>query len=363
MSENGYPPDTDKLYVYAIIPGQVSLTFDVAGLGDDEAEVYTIPQAGLAAVVSASPLPDYRRLDRQAAVRYLIAHQRVLETVMSQFPLLPVKFGTVLPGAGSVTLMLEDGGPLFRSTIEQVNHLVQMELVVMWNPQDVFKEIGSEEDIVHIMTQAAAHPETVTKADRVGLGQLVQASLERRRTALRQQALTFLLDVVLDAKPNPLMDDRMAVNVALLLAKKNQDVLYQRLDELDRSFAGKLDFKCVGPLPPYSFAMAEVQVPCFEEVTTARRQLGLAETTPVSEIRRAYRQLASQLHPDRNPQDSLAQTRMTELTQAYQLLTAYAQSRARTLPPADWDQVLCHLDRPTVERTLLISVHRQEAMA
>jgi hypothetical protein len=71
------------IYVYAIIPTGNQVIFDeVAGVDDEYDEVYTVPHRDLAAVVSASPLADYRGLKRDEAVRYLVPHQRVVEAVM-----------------------------------------------------------------------------------------------------------------------------------------------------------------------------------------------------------------------------------------------------------------------------------------
>ncbi|MBI4759358.1 MAG: DnaJ domain-containing protein, partial [Chloroflexi bacterium] len=117
-------------------------------------------------------------------------------------------------------------------------------------------------------------------------------------------------------------------NVALLVDKAGRGALDQRLKSLDEEFEGRLHFRCVGPLPPYSFATVEVQVPSFETVDEARRLLGLGEAATPGEIKRAYHRLASRLHPDHNPNSPEAEARMAELTQAYRLLTAYADSQA-----------------------------------
>jgi hypothetical protein len=364
MTKNTCAPHSAKgLYTYAIVPATESLILEVSGVDDEHPEVHAVPNDGLSAIVSASPLTDYRGLDRLEAARYLVAHQRVVEAVMEQSPLLPVKFGTVLPDVSWVSRMLDQAGHLLRTTLDTFARLMQMEMVVLWNLAEVFQSIGQEKEIVRLKAQAAAHPLAISEADRVGLGRLVQASLERRRAALCQRMLASMRDITLDIVTNPLMDDSMVVNLALLVARSRQAVLYQRLDELDEEFDGRLNFRCVGPLPPYSFATVEVQLPCFEQVNRARCQLGLAETASPPDIRRAYRRLAAQLHPDHNRQDPYAQTRMTELTQAYRLLSAYAERNAPACAPTDAVGAQCHFDRPMVEQTVLISVKRQEAAA
>jgi hypothetical protein len=177
----------------------------------------------------------------------------------------------------------------------------------------------------------------------------------------------------------------MVANVALLVDEAGRGSLDQRLKSLDEEFEGRLLFRCVGPLPPYSFATVEVQAPSFEAIDEARRCLGLEETVPPGEIRQAYRWLASQLHPDHNPDDPQAEAHMAELTQAYKLLTDYAENTQRSrgakeqgsqgagkrrsggaeerrTAPLHLRPSAPRLDfsREAVEQTLLIAIRRQE---
>ncbi|HVM72843.1 MAG TPA: DnaJ C-terminal domain-containing protein [Anaerolineales bacterium] len=56
--------------------------------------------------------------------------------------------------------------------------------------------------------------------------------------------------------------------------------------------------------------------------------LGVARTASANEIKTAYRKLAMQYHPDRNPGDKQAEERFKEINEAYQVLSD-AQKRAR----------------------------------
>ncbi len=352
-------------YIYAIIPTGDQAIFDVGGVDDDHDEVYSIPHRDLAAVVSASPLVDYQGLKRDQAVRYLVAHQRVVEAVMQEFAVLPVKFGTVLSDESGVRHLLEQGESVFSAALEKLAGQVQMEVVVLWNLQEVFQEIGNELRS-NVQTFKLSN---VTDAERIAIGQMVQASLAQRRTALRDRLLPSLQEVALDLVVNPLMDDSMVANVALLVDEAGRRALDQRLELLDKEFGGRLRFRCVGPLPPYSFATVEVQIPSFQAVDEARCLLGLGETATPGEIKRAYHRLASQLHPDHNPNSPEAEARMAELTQAYRLLTAYAENvhrpptadRRRLTPAVSGQPSAVVFSREAVERTLLIAIRRQEA--
>jgi len=56
--------------------------------------------------------------------------------------------------------------------------------------------------------------------------------------------------------------------------------------------------------------------------------LGVARNASASEIKGAYRKLAMQFHPDRNPGDKQAEERFKEMNEAYQVLSD-PQKRAR----------------------------------
>src|SRR6478672_3030355 len=49
--------------------------------------------------------------------------------------------------------------------------------------------------------------------------------------------------------------------------------------------------------------------------------LGLAQSAPADEIKKAYRKLAVQFHPDKNPGDKKAEERFKELSEAYEILS------------------------------------------
>jgi curved DNA-binding protein len=81
--------------------------------------------------------------------------------------------------------------------------------------------------------------------------------------------------------------------------------------------------------------------------------LGISRSASTEEIRKAYRKLAMQYHPDRNPDDKQAEERFKELNEAYQVLndpqkrahydrvgSAYSNWQRRGAPSGgfDWNQ-------------------------
>lgn len=345
-------------YVYGIIATRTPVTFDAAGVDDQGGEVSTVCHRGLGAVVGPTDRADFGGMTRQEALRYLVAHQRVVERVMEQFTVVPVKFGTVLPDQTRVRRLLEEWHTLLRSTLEGLADRAQLEVVVTWDLAAVFQEIAAEEEIARAKARVAGRSPEEVAAARVAVGQLVKASLDRRQAELQNHLIPRLRDAALDLVANPLLDDHMVANVALLLDGAGREVLDRQLLELDRQFQGRLNFRCVGPLPPYSFATVEVEVPTFAAVCEARHRLGLGERATLDEIKRAYRRVAAQLHPDVNPNGENAEARMAELGEACRLLTAYGRSQVSGQRGAR--ETMCTFDEQAVARSVLVSVVRQE---
>jgi hypothetical protein len=346
-------PNQNGYYLYGIVAATEQRSFKV-----DELEVQLLPHDSLAAIISPASRTDYRRLERQEAVQALAIHQRVTEVVLREFALLPVKFGTVLPTIAHIERLLTQGKALFQEQLGKFTDSVQMEIVVLWDVAKVLQEIGNQEQIVQLKTQLALQPPEETTAERIALGKMVKAALEWRRSELQNSLISSLREVVLDLIGNPLMDDSMVANVALLVNQECRGKLEERLVALDREFESQFIFRCIGPLPPYSFATVEIQIPTFETLNKARLRLGLSEkATAALEIKQAYRHLVTTLHPDQNPEMPDAQAQLQEVIQAAELLNLFVESQGiaknEALPVYDFSEA-------TVAQTFLIVVRRQE---
>lgn len=350
-------------YIYAIIPTDDRIIFDISGI-DDADDVYTIRYAGLSAVISDVGANNFQGMSRENALQRLAAHQRVIEAVMHDYPVLPVKFGTILPNEASVHSSLAQGATLFKAALAQFGDKRQIEVVVLWDLPKIFAAIGAEPEIATLKAEIVSRPTEATLAERVAFGQAVQASLVRRRAALSGQVLAMLDGVARDIVVNPTMDDSMAVNLAILIDQAQSAELDERLRRLDQALDSQCQIRCVGPLPPYSFATVAIQAFAFEPIDAARRRLELNEVVAGSEIKHAYRAHAALTHPDLNGRDADAEERMAALTKDYKLLSLYAESQAMQQPGGDErhtrDERRCWFSRDIVEQTLLIMMSRQD---
>lgn len=345
-----------RIYLYAVIPGDARPKLEIAGPGSDAPRLRIIRGDALAAVVGAAPAADFHAMPREQAVRYLLAHQRVVEAVMRSSAALPVKFGTTLPDEASVVGMLNRGRSLLEAPLVELAQYVQVELIVSWNIDDIVREVAAGDAIVRLKAQIAAQAGGASGEQRIAVGKLVKEGIDRHREDCRSRIVAAVRAVAADVVENALMDDRMIVNLALLLPKDAGDALDARLAALDREFGERLHFRCVGPLPPYSFATVEVSLPSFETIDRARHALSLGESAGLADIKSAYRRQIRQIHPD------LAATKPAgdagRLTDAYRTLVNYAAA----LPAGAARNAAsegCRFDRGAVEGSILVMVRRQ----
>lgn len=342
-------------YVYGIIPSDQLVSLPGDGVSAHPGGIHTVPYDGIAAVVGPSDQDDYQGLAREELVKVLLEHQRVVEEVMSAYPVLPARFGTVLADEARVIDLLTRGHDLFAGELDRLAACVQMEVVVQWDLEQVFVELSRDERIAQVRAAAAA-PAADAEALRILLGQTVQALLEERRAALKDRLLPRLQEAGREVHANACMDDKMILNLALLVDEEGRLRLDALLPELDAELEGSLDFRCVGPLPPYTFATLEVEAPCFADTERARGLLELPiEVTP-GQVKAAFRRLASRLHPDVNPDAEHSEEAMAELAWAYKLLSRFVDAACEGETAR-----VCRLGRPSVEQALLFDIRRQEA--
>ena len=285
--------------------------------------------------------------------RLLIAHQRVIEQLMRTTCVLPVKFGTQMPDEKGVREVLERECPLLDSVFAQLHGCTQSEVLVTWDINAVFADVAIEEPIARLRAQIADNAEAATAALRVALGKLVKEALDRRRAEVATRVSDALRAIAIDAIANPVVADRVVVHLMLLLKTDALGELDRCLDRLDATYGGQLCFRCVGPMPPASFATLEIEFLRGDEIERASRLLGVALPASRDEVRSAYRRLARAAHPDTAERCGNSAGTMAALTDAYKVLVRYARAHK-----TDWQN---DGSRAIAAPAVLVSIRRQDA--
>jgi hypothetical protein len=213
---------------------------------------------------------------------------------------------------------------------------IELDVVALWRDLDsVLREIGEEEEIQRARAAIESRPPKETTEERVRIGQLVKARLDRCREERAADIVQTLKGLAQDMLPHALLDDRMILNTAVLVERSREGEVGQALDRLNGRCAERVDFRCVGPLPPYSFSTVEIRRFEAENIGRARRLLALGEQATLQEVKAAYRRLAHQCHPDKAPIRHGTDTSFEQVTEAYRVLADYCEAGGQTHPGAD----------------------------
>ena len=240
-------------YLYCIIPCSENRTFDADVIGNGGGVVHTVPHNGLATVVSDSPTTQY-----ESTRRNMVAHEKVLETVMREFTLLPVRFGTVADSASpehAIQKLLGNRFEEFEKLLTDMEDKVELGLKAFWHDEKtIFEEIvAGNTDIRRLRDSLSGRPPEVTHFDRVRLGEMVKEALNRKRAKEAAKILLPLRRIAHSVRENEALGDRMVVNAAFLVNKSKEPEFDQVVGKLDEQFVERVAIKYIGSAPPYNF--------------------------------------------------------------------------------------------------------------
>ncbi|MBI5188387.1 MAG: GvpL/GvpF family gas vesicle protein, partial [Nitrospirae bacterium] len=278
-------------------------------------------------VVSDSQFINYAILPKDQVARYLLRHQQVIEKIMDSYTIIPMRLGTYAFNIGEVKEILSKGYAMFKDIFKKINNKIEIDVVATWNDlNSVIKEIGEEQEIKELKEKLMSKSGGVPVKDQMMIGSRIKHILDKKKERCSFEIEAALKECSLDFRKHDLMDDRMIFNTAFLIAEDKHRDFDEKVEELDRRYMGKMNFRCVGPLPTYSFYTIETKKISFEEVNWARKVLTLSNKATKEEIIKAYRNGAKLYHPDKNPDVPDAERRFNEMYRAYRILLEYCMS-------------------------------------
>ncbi|MEA1964193.1 MAG: GvpL/GvpF family gas vesicle protein [Candidatus Aerophobetes bacterium] len=303
-------------YIYGVIGTSEEKSFGPIGMGKRGNEVYTVPYQDIAAVISDSPIIDYKSLTKDVVAKYLLAHQSVIEQVMKHHTIIPFKFGTTAESNEEIKAIMFHGYPKFTDVLKKMQGKIELDVMALWDKHKIFKDIAEEPGIKKFKEAIKQNP---SDQDRIKLGMMVAASLDKGRKKCAREILGKLGEFAEDLSVHEVMGDEMIANVSLLIRKDREKRLDSEIGELDSKYGGRVNFRCVGPLPPYSFSVIEVKKISLDTLQNARNKLKLPGEATLNEVKHSYRRLASEYHPDKNSGlDS--QSKFQAIKEAYDVL-------------------------------------------
>ncbi|HXU89802.1 MAG TPA: GvpL/GvpF family gas vesicle protein [Methylomirabilota bacterium] len=234
-------------YVYCVIRSEDPLRFGAIGLGTTPAEVHTVHYKDIAAVISDTPIEV---LD--ATRENVLAHERVNEAVMREHTVIPMSFGTVFKTRDDITELLKGAYGAFTDVLLKMEDKVEFGLKVLWDRDEVIKQIEREDDDVRQLKGEIASQTGPTYFARVQYGRLVESALQNRSERYVSEIFEMLRDVSVASRANKPIGDKMIMNAAFLVARDRESAFDAKVKAIGAKY-DHLTFRYTGPWPPYNF--------------------------------------------------------------------------------------------------------------
>jgi hypothetical protein len=229
--------------------------FGDVGIGGGK-RVYTIHHEDLAAVVSDTPLVIH-----DPTRENVLAHEFVNETVMREFTVIPMSFGTVFRSEEDVGELLRSTYRAFSDVLDKMQDKIEFGLKILWDRDKVMAEIEQENDeIRRLKDEITRNAASSTYFARMQLGRLVEAALEEAGNRYVAEVHDALRPVAVASRSNKVIGDRMILNAAFLVERSREKEFDEMVKDISRKYEATLNFRYTGPWPPYNFVNIKLKL-------------------------------------------------------------------------------------------------------
>jgi hypothetical protein len=194
---------------------------------------------------------DRVRLGREE----VLLHARVLDRALARGPVLPMRFGVVLDDTDEVRdRLLDEHGPDLRAQLIEMEGKVEIRIRATYDEQSLLRDIVREQpEIASLRESLAGRAEHAGYYDRIRLGELVAAAVERHRQLDAHAIIEVLGDHALAVEAGEPSHERVVAQASFLVERSRLGDFNAGVDQVAEAYGGLIRFKYTGPLPPHSF--------------------------------------------------------------------------------------------------------------
>jgi hypothetical protein len=238
-----------RSYLYGIARDRdFRINLDDGGL--ERQPVRFVRHQGLAALVS-----DFSDARVRTTRANLSAHERVVAAVAGEGTVLPIRFGVLMDSEQEVReQLLESKHQALVVVLADMDGKSELRVQASYLPDVVLREaVTVDPSIVRLRNRLQGKSPAATYYDRIRMGEMVAAAVERVRSHDGSALIRRLGDLAVRTRRLATRSEQIAINAAFLC--KDRDI--RRFEDLVASLAEenehRLKFRVVGPLPPWDF--------------------------------------------------------------------------------------------------------------
>lgn len=207
----------------------------------------------LAAIVSAVASGE------TTAAQAVRSHWQALEEVAREVTVLPVRFGTAMAGDEAVVSeFLAPRHDELAARLAELAGKVQLTVKGFYDEEALMRSVvAASPAVARARRRISGMSELAAYYERIELGRLVAAEVERQRERDTALVMQRLEPIAVATSPEPPAGATEAVNAAFLVERSRVDDFSRAVAAVGHELGDRVSLRYVGPLPPYSFAREE----------------------------------------------------------------------------------------------------------
>jgi Gas vesicle synthesis protein GvpL/GvpF len=245
----GSPPG--PLYIYGITTCGAAVPSGLRGTGHPAGPVALVGHGAIAAIISR--VRADQPLGAPADAR---AHANVLAVMAQAVPVLPMRFGAVMPDEDAIVAgLLAPHHDSFAASLARLDGHQQFTIKGKYIGDVALREVlAAEPEAMRLRELLRGRDSDVYRQESIRLGELVVRALERKRLADLQTLVDAVAPYAAAVVPRAPSAAEGAVDAAFLVRRPQRSGFEHAAEDLARSWRNRIRLRLLGPLAPYDFA-------------------------------------------------------------------------------------------------------------
>lgn len=239
------------LYVYGIMRTSDAARAVAGSRQAGHRPIDEVEYEGVSALVSVIPDEELRlRRDN------ILAHSDVLQAAFAEGPVLPFRFGAAIADEESVVReVLTPSAERLSGRLRALVGKAEMQVKATYAEEPLVRSILAQDPALARMAQRIqGMPAEATHFERIRIGEAIAGAVQSRRAANEQALAGALAPLAVANVVSPSHHERGVLNAAFLVDRSELPRFDEALEAVSEQTAPQIEFKLIGPLPPYSFA-------------------------------------------------------------------------------------------------------------
>jgi len=234
-----------KIYIYGIIDSKGRIGRHIKGLR--RTRVYTIPYRNISIVAST-----LNREIQDISSDRIVEHEIVVERLMENFAVLPVRFHTIFNSKKDVLTVISDYYIDFRENLNRLRNKAEFGIKVIWDGNAIRERIinncPEKSQRMPVSGNSPAKSFIKEKFQKYKIDKEFKEEAERCIIAVD----SFFSGAAAEKRLEKLKSENLLLSASYLVDKERQNDFKQSFEELKSTHS---DFKYLfsGPWPPYNF--------------------------------------------------------------------------------------------------------------